>query len=272
MKNHTSNAKKTIGALLAAVVILSLPTVGFAKENKGMLNFDANANAKANVQAKLDNEHSNSIFKRIAGIFKHDQEDENLTLAVSNLSAVSIRAHKATLTWNTNVKANSSVWISKTSPVSTTGLADIVKGKRVKNHKITLGHLDANTTYYVIVGSKAKNGTSITMSSQISFTTLSDSTIKPVISNISTTVTATGSTINWTTNEASTSKVFYGSTTPVNINLSGTSNVSSNVMTTSHSLSIPALTSATKYYYVIQSTDASANAGVSAEGSFTTLQ
>jgi PKD repeat protein len=80
---------------------------------------------------------------------------------------------QATITWKTDVRSNSSVWYSTTSPVSTTGTANAVRAKKTRNHKIVLNKLEPGTTYYVIVGSS--NNTGSATSSPFSFTTLTDS-------------------------------------------------------------------------------------------------
>lgn len=91
---------------------------------------------------------------------------------ISNLTVKSDKPHKAIITWNTDVRANSLVWFSKTSPVDTSGKpvqANMWRFGKTLNHKIELGKLEANTKYYVVVGSA--NGAGMTLSSEASFTT-----------------------------------------------------------------------------------------------------
>jgi PKD repeat protein len=88
---------------------------------------------------------------------------------VSNFMAVSTKPHQATLTWNTDVKADSSVWFGTTTPVDTSVAANVSRSAKVLNHKIVLTKLEPSTTYYVVVGSADQAGT--TMSSETSFIT-----------------------------------------------------------------------------------------------------
>lgn len=77
----------------------------------------------------------------------------------------------------------------------------------------------------------------------------------PTISNVSAgTPTSNSATITWTTNEASTSQVFYGTTKNF-----GAYTTESQVMTTSHSVTITSLSAATTYYYYVKSKNSSNN-------------
>lgn len=94
-------------------------------------------------------------------------------------------------------------------------------------------------------------------------------TTPPVISNLSvTTVSSSSTTITWTTNEPATSKVYYGTTSP--LNLGSASNVSSTTLVTSHSIGLTSLLATTTYYYVVESKDAANNVATSSQLSFTT--
>jgi len=103
---------------------------------------------------------------------------------ISNLSATSIKPSKAIISWNTDTKANSSIWISKVSPVDTSINPNTLRKALVLNHKIEIKKLEAKTTYYVIVKSTNKSGT--TLSKEISFTTPSiiTNTSSPVITGL----------------------------------------------------------------------------------------
>jgi len=287
---------------------------------------------------------------------------------INNLSAVSNRPQGATINFTTDVKGNSLVWYSKTSPVDTSVNPNVTYQGKTLNHRVELYKLDPSTTYYVIVGSSDNAGRSL--STQISFTTPATNTIVPVItsltgpstivvnqtetvvvnaydpqngtlsytanwgdgtlgaqallqpifvqsssfshvytapgtytaiftaenssgqkatssmnitvtalsgdvtgpvmSNIMTSSSNSTSTITWTTNEASTSQVYYSTGTPVDVNSSGTSNISNASLVTSHSLNITNLTANTLYHFVIKSVDSSNNPTVSSELTFAT--
>lgn len=93
--------------------------------------------------------------------------------------------------------------------------------------------------------------------------------IAPVISltkaaNIATTATD----ITWTTDEPATSKVYFSTTTPVN--LATATNVASGTLVTSHTTPLSGLTANTTYFYVVESKDAANNTATSPEQSFVT--
>lgn len=100
-------------------------------------------------------------------------------------------------------------------------------------------------------------------------TTTSD-TSAPLISNVN--VSGVGSTtaaVNWTTNEEATSKVYYGTTTP--INLGSALSASQGGMAILHSVPLTGLATSTTYYYVVEAKDAVNNIATSSQSSFTTL-
>ncbi len=87
----------------------------------------------------------------------------------------------------------------------------------------------------------------------------------PVISAISSgTPTTTSATITWTTDEAATSQVNYGTTTSY-----GTAS-SSAALTTLHSITLTGLTAYTIYYFQIESVDGQGNTATSSAQTFTT--
>jgi len=110
---------------------------------------------------------------------------------ITDLLATSTKKHEATVTWRTDVKSTSLLWISTSSPVDTSGSPAEKRNSKVTDHKVKLYDLKAGTTYYVVVGSMNAGGT--TMSSTTSFTTLADvNKNAPIINSLegSTTVAA----------------------------------------------------------------------------------
>ena len=102
---------------------------------------------------------------------------------------------------------------------------------------------------------------------EYSFTTAAiPDTTSPVITNVANDTPTTDSvTITWTTDEDSDSLVRYGTASGVYSN-----DESDTAMETSHSIALTGLSSDTKYYFVVNSTDASDNSNESVEYSFTT--
>jgi len=91
-------------------------------------------------------------------------------------------------------------------------------------------------------------------------------TTPPVISNVrDTSVTTNSAVIEWDTDEASNSVVEYGT-----VSGTYTDSASDGAMVTAHTVSLPGLSPDTTYYYIVKSTDAANNTGVSAEYTFTT--
>lgn len=92
--------------------------------------------------------------------------------------------------------------------------------------------------------------------------------IGPVLSSISAGVpNATDATITWTTNELSTSNVFWGLTTAY---AGASSPVVDATRVTSHSVLITGLTTATLYHYKVLSVDNGGNYSFSGDLTFTT--
>lgn len=90
-------------------------------------------------------------------------------------------------------------------------------------------------------------------------------TTPPVISNVQAIgITASGATITWTTDEASSSVVEYGLTTSYGSSASNSTNV------TNHSIPLNGLTGNTIYHYRVKSVDAAGNMATSADHSFRT--
>jgi peptidoglycan hydrolase-like protein with peptidoglycan-binding domain len=96
-------------------------------------------------------------------------------------------------------------------------------------------------------------------------------TIAPVISSTNVLTGASTTTVNWITNEVSTSKLYYGTTSPLVLTALTTLMASNTTFVTNHSISLSGLATSTVYRFVIESKDASNNIATSSEMSFTTL-
>lgn len=191
---------------------------------------------------------------------------------ISNVSNVA-NMGKAIITWNTDEKSDSYVIYSTINPVSTNSSSTPIFGNnsKVKNHWVSLNNLSAGTTYYYIVRSKDSSGNT-SFSNQNSFTTISPTTtgdnISPIISNIIGIVSTTSVQVGWKTNEFSTSKVYYSTNTPVDVNSSNF--VQKLSLDNSHIIVVPNLVNGTKCYFIIESRDNAGNISRSSEFNFTT--
>ncbi len=97
--------------------------------------------------------------------------------------------------------------------------------------------------------------------------TTSIDTTPPTTSAVaSSSVTSTGATVAWNTNEASTTQVDWGTTTSY-----GSSTTLNTTLVTSHSQALSNLTANTLYHYRVKSKDAAGNLGVSGDFTFNTL-
>ena len=101
----------------------------------------------------------------------------------------------------------------------------------------------------------------------LNFVCVSPDTTAPVISGVaSTSITTSGATVSWTTNEAATSQVEYGQTTSY-----GSSTTLDPNLVTSHSVNLSGLTANTTYHYRVISKDSSGNSATSGDFSLTTF-
>lgn len=186
---------------------------------------------------------------------------------ISNIQATGISQNSAVITWTTNEAANSKVNYGLSSSLATS--TDIIDSNYITSHSISLTSLMANTKYYYKVVSADNSGNTSTSDIQ-SFTTLAltapPDTTPPALSGISAnSLTTSGATITWTTNESADSQVeygltsSYGSTTPLDSSL-----------VASHSVSLSGLSSGTTYHYRVKSKDAAGNLATSGDQTFTT--
>jgi hypothetical protein len=194
---------------------------------------------------------------------------------VSGVNVTSIGQTTAMVNWNTNEGASSIVWYSTSSAVAadlaTSGMAQV--SGSLTAHAVPLTGLSASTTYYYLVESSDAAGNR-TLSGPNSFTTTAASadTTAPVISAITVSgETSSSVTVNWSTNEAATSKVWFSASAPVILSTSSSMLAESAALVTNHSLVITGLQANFGYHFVIQSADASGNVATSSEGFMSTL-
>lgn len=179
------------------------------------------------------------------------------------LSDTSVR-----IVWTTSELATSTVEYGlDTSYASSTSNANLNI-----NQSITLSSLTKGTTYYFRLKSRDSNynlKTDDNGGAGYTFTTTdSDDITAPTISSVNTNpIMDTKAVISWTTSEAATSLVEYGTT-------SGTYTTSSSTtaLDRSHAVILTGLTQNTTYYYHVVSTDSNSNAATSTEYSFATLE
>ena len=134
----------------------------------------------------------------------------------------------------------------------------------VTSHSASLSGLQASTLYHYRVKSRDAAG-NLATSGDFTFTTAGDTTA-PTISGVgASSITVSGATISWTTNEASDTQVDYGPTTGY-----GSSTTLASALVTSHSANLSGLQASTLYHYRVKSRDAAGNLATSGDFTFTT--
>ncbi|MCK4718419.1 MAG: pre-peptidase C-terminal domain-containing protein [Thermoplasmata archaeon] len=181
--------------------------------------------------------------------------------SIGAISATSITPYGATITWTTDEASSSMVEYG-----TTTAYGSVASGSSgVTSHSVALTGLSPGTTYHYRVKSMDAATNTATSSDKTFATENVGDTTPPVLSSISaSSITTNTATIGWTTDEASSSVVEYGTTTAYGYSKTGSNGV------TSHSVSLNALSAATTYHYRVRSTDESGNTGTSSDRTFAT--
>lgn len=174
---------------------------------------------------------------------------------ITNVAASNITASSATITWSTSTASSSGVNYGTTAAYG----SQASDPAAVTIHTINLTGLSPNTIYHYQAVSTNEYGTSY--SSDRMFTTSGPPVLSAVVSSNIGTTTAT---ITWTTDQASDSRVSYGTTMGYGLQVTDSSPV------TSHSISLSGLIPGTVYHYQCASSSANGT-GVSTNRTFTTV-
>lgn len=172
--------------------------------------------------------------------------------------------------------------VSGTTAVSATASDNVgVVGVQFKLDGAGLGAEDTTSPYSVswstttatngshtltAVARDAAGNSTTSASVTVTINNAAPDTTPPAISGVSASgMTATGASIVWTTNEASTSQVNYGPTTAY-----GQTTTLDSALVTSHSVALSGLTASTLYHYRVRSKDAAGNEAIGTDATFTT--
>ncbi len=178
---------------------------------------------------------------------------------ISAVTASAITSTSATITWTTDQASTSQVNYGTSTSY---GSASALNSALVTSHSVTLTGLTAGTAYDFDVVSATSGG----LSSASSNATFSTSAKAPAISAISATgITASSVTITWTTDQASTSLVNYGTTASY-----GSTSAYSSTLVTSHSVTITGLAAGTTYNFDVLSANSAGVLATSANTTFAT--
>ena len=195
---------------------------------------------------------------------------DNTAPTISAITTSDTNLTTATITWTTNENANSIVdYGTTTSYGSSMGNA----GASATSHSVIITGLSNGTAYkYRIRSADASNNMTVDDNggAGYSFTTSSDATGPVISSVVSNNITNTEALISWTTGEVATGAVSYSTTTGFAYATGTAVTGATSADTQTHTVQLTELTRNTVYYYLVRSTDASANTTTSAQGTFTT--
>jgi hypothetical protein len=197
-----------------------------------------------------------------------DTNGDGVAPVLSGIAHSGITSESVTVSWTTDISANSVVAYNTTLPIGPSAV-HVKDDAMVTSHLVTLSGLNPETTYYYVVASEDADGDGATSTAR-SFTTLAEpDTEAPVISAIkATSTTDTSVVIEWMTNEDADSRVTYSSTLPISTD---SAFVSSATLLQDHAITLANLTPETTYYYTVTSNDSDDNGVTSGVHMFSTL-
>ena len=179
----------------------------------------------------------------------------------SGPSAGSITTKKATITWTTSRSSDSKVQYGTTSGSYNT--VEPSNSSQVSSHSIQLTGLNPGTTYYYKAKWTDEDGNTGT-SDEKSFSTASAPTAKDVSAK---NIGLSSAIIQFTSNNASKVKIYYGTTT----SFGGSKEISTSTSETTYTAELTSLLDGTKYYYKINTFDSESSEYEGTILDFTTL-
>ncbi len=181
---------------------------------------------------------------------------------ISGISASNIITSSATITWATDESATSQVEYGLTTNYGSITPLDSTLST---SHSINMSGLTANTAYHYRVKSDDASDNEAVSEDHIFTTATPPDITAPVISAVTTSIiTTSAAIITWTTDEAATSQVEYGTT----ISYYGLITPLDSTLVTSHSVNLSGLTPGITYHYIVKSKDASSNEQISGDHIF----
>ena len=182
-----------------------------------------------------------------------------LTLPGPQISGVTVSSTSdfgAAISWNTNTAADAKVYYG----VATSSLTLLAASSSLAtSHVVLITGLAQSTTYYFYVQSTdVKNNATIDNNSGQYYAFTTTATQPPSISAVSAgNISIATATVNWTTNTAANSVVYFATSTSAVASSTPVVNAS---FVTNHGVTLNNLVGGTTYYFAIQSTDAFGNA------------
>ncbi len=287
---------KNLSVFSLALLLVLSPAAAFADNDK---NKDNNKSAKVEFKAEVKSKNKNNSCLRAYGhliapgwlklngsttvngncwfpfgIGKKFRDEtpkpaDTVAPVISDIKSEA-KLNKAVVSFETNEKAVATVFFGTTAGINIANSATLKVSSDdwEKDQEIKIPNLAANTKYYAVIQVKDKSG-NVSTSAEFSFTTKAPvtegDTVAPVITGVVASSNNSSVSVGWVTNEPSTTKVLYGTTSPVNVSSSATASVSSDDLKVNHFITVPNLSANTQYYLVIQSKDAAGNIQSSTE-------
>ncbi|MBI3805610.1 MAG: fibronectin type III domain-containing protein [Nitrospirae bacterium] len=183
--------------------------------------------------------------------------------AISGISTTNVSTTGATISWTTNETSDTQIQYGVTIGY---GSATVQNTALTPSHSQSITGLTPSTIYHFRVLSRDAAGNLATSGDNTFTTTALPDTTAPVVSGIvASNMTATSAVITWSTNEAASSQVNYGTTSTY-----GSASPVDTTLVTSHSRTLTNLIASTTYHYRVVSKDAAGNSTNSADKTFTT--
>jgi hypothetical protein len=201
------------------------------------------------VDSNIGTDSSSGTFTTGAGV------------SISSVTASPIYNEEATVTWTTDSAADSTIYYSVNSDMSSS--SSLNSATEVTAHSVNIPSLTGGTKYYYYVQSEEGGNTTSDknvvdgVTEYYDFTTTSDSSAPTITSVNNALIGETGVTVAWTTDEGSTSQVAWGLTTAL-----GSTTTETAVYTTQHAVTLTGLDDTTKYYYRVRSEDRANNSSI----------
>ncbi len=194
----------------------------------------------------------------VNGVYEYYNLATTLDTTAPTISSIATTTsnNSSNVTWVTNEIADSQIIYGTSTNYGSTTTLD---STYTTQHLVTVSGLASSTLYHFKILSRDKNNNLTSSTDQVITTTAAPDATAPTITSVATSsVTLTGVTITWSTNENASSIVEYGLTASAYNNIAGSNTTS----ITSHSVSLTGLSGNTTYYFRVRSTDSSGNAGL----------
>lgn len=185
--------------------------------------------------------------------------------SITGVSHSQITVSGATINWTTDEVSTSQVEYGRTTSYGSSTVSD---STMVTSHVVSISGLTSGNTYhYRVKSTDASNNQATSGDNTFTLPAPSDTTA-PIISNVvSSGLTTSGTTITWSTDEASTSQVEYGTTAGY-----GSTSVLDTTLVTAHTAILSGLNSGIMYHFRVKSRDAAGNVASSDDKTFNTIQ